>query len=261
LLPSSFALYLIVMVERVLGIDIGGSSIKFGLVETSTGSIAGKADSIELALNATPSELLEAIKEARDRLGWTGSIGIGYPGVVKQGRTLTAAHLDDSFLGLDWLTELRTALEVEVGLINDADAAGLAEVRFGAGAGSDAASILVATLGTGIGTAFFYNGRLFPNTEFGHMLLGDTEAEDLAAGSVRVAQNLSFETYGARLTRFLNEMERLIAPDLIILGGAISEDFGKFQPFLDTRCTTVPARLGNSAGLIGAALAVHGIDR
>jgi polyphosphate glucokinase len=142
-------------------------------------------------------------------------------------------------------------------LINDADAAGLAEVRFGAGVDRSKDSVLVVTLGTGIGTAFFHSGKLFPNTEFGHLLLGDTEAEDLAAGSVKVAEDLSWETYGTRLSRFLTEMERLISPDLIIIGGGISENFERFHPFLRTDCKVTAARLGNDAGLIGAALAVE----
>jgi polyphosphate glucokinase len=243
------------MADQALGIDIGGSSLKYGQVEVISGRLIGVSDSIDLVLQATPAQLLEAIREARSRLNWTGPIGIGYPGVVKQGCTLTAAHLDDSFLGLDWLAQLKSALGDGIALLNDADAAGLAELHFGAGAGSNGGSVLLVTLGTGIGTAFFCNGKLFPNTEFGHMLLGDIEAEDLAAGSVKVREGLSWEEFGARLTRFFREMERLIAPDLIIVGGGISENFDRFQPFLDIKCRTVAARLGNDAGLIGAALA------
>ncbi len=197
------------MSVHVLGIDIGGSALKYGLVDVLDGRLVGESEAIKLALKATPARLLETIESARNSLSWTGPIGIGYPGVVKNGRTMSAAHLDDSFLGLDWLSQLKSQFGDDVALINDADAAGLAEARFGAGAEATGGSILVITLGTGIGTAFVHNGRLFPNTEFGHMLLGEVEAEDLAAGSVKKHQNLSWEEFGTRLTRFLREMERL----------------------------------------------------
>jgi polyphosphate glucokinase len=242
---------------QILGIDIGGSSLKFGVVETTDGTIVGKTDSIPIESRATPARLIETIDEARRRRDWAGPIGIGYPGVVKNGCTLSAAHLDDSFLGRAWLTELRERFGPQTGLINDADAAGLAEVVFGAGSDTDRASVLVVTLGTGIGTAFFHDRKLFPNTEFGHMLIGQKEAEDLAAGAVKVEENLSWETYGARLSRFLTEMERLLSPDRIIIGGGISVNFERFRPFLGTDCETAAAQLGNDAGLIGAALAVE----
>ena len=247
------------MAELVLGFDIGGSSIKFAPVNTQTGIIEGEAQTVLLPQPATPQALLVAISAGLQSLNWTGPFGVGYPGVIKGGRTLSAAHLDKSFLGLDWLSDLRTLSPALVALINDADAAGLAEVRFGGArtfASPQSGTVLVATLGTGIGTALFHGGRLFPNTEFGHMQMGAREAEQWAAGAVRIREQLDWPAYGQRVSLFLQQMDRLVSPDLIVLGGGVSENFAQFQPYLRASCPITNATLGNNAGLIGAALAV-----
>jgi len=247
------------MGQPVLGFDIGGSAVKYAPVDISTGKTLAEPSAAPLPEPATPAAVLGLIKTALKRLQWKGPFGVGYPGVVKQGRTLSAAHMDDSFLGRDWLNDLRTLISESVALINDADAAGLAELRFGAArqfAGSRSGTVLVATLGTGIGTALFHGGRLLPNTEFGHMQLDGREAEDWAAASVRLKEQLDWLEYGRRVDRFLQEMDRLFSPDLIVLGGGISENFREFHSYLNPACPAVAAELGNRAGIIGAALAV-----
>jgi polyphosphate glucokinase len=204
------------------------------------------------------------IRDCLSELNWTGPLGVGYPGVIKRGTIYSAAHVDDRFIGRNWLEELRTLTGSPVALINDADAAGLAEMRFGAGSGqasTEGGTVLVATLGAGIGTAIFHAGHLLPNTELGHMLLGNVEAEDLAAGAVKARENLSWEEFGQRLNLFLSELERLFSPDLVIVGGGISSDFDQFQPFLEVKVPVSAAHFRNRAGLIGAALAVFVRDQ
>ena len=251
------------MTASVLGFDIGVSSIKFARVNTDAGTILGETTSVPLPQPANPRVLLSAIKNSLDTMAWTGPFGVGFPGVVRHGRTLSAAHLDKSFIGHDWLSDLRSLSKAPVALINDADAAGLAEVRFGAArsySSPNSGTVLLATLGTGIGTALFHGGRLFPNTEFGHLQMGERDAEQWAAGAVRLKEQLDWPEYGRRVDSFLKEMERLVSPDLIVLGGGISENFGLFRPYLTVGCDVVPAALGNNAGLIGAALAVSVIE-
>jgi len=241
------------MNQPVLGIDIGGSALKFAPVDTDTGQLTAPAQSLSLPQPATATALLESVRECRSIFSATKSFGVGFPGVVKSGVISLAPHLDKSLVGHDWLTDLKSLTNSPVALLNDADAAALAEMQFGAG--SQNGTILLITLGTGIGSALIRDGFLVPNTEFGHLLLGDTEAEDLAAATVRTRKNLSWDEYGARLNQYLLEMERLLTPDLIIIGGGISENFKRFQASLHLNADIVPARLGNNAGLTGAALA------
>lgn len=271
------------MNQPVLGIDIGGSSLKFGPVDTNTGQLTTPAQSLSLPQPATATALLESVRECRSIFGTTKSFGVGFPGVVQNGVIQFAPHVDQSLVGRDWLTDLKSLTDSQslsgsqslgdsqsltdspVVLLNDADAATLAEMQFGAGSqpgqGPIDGTVLLFTLGTGIGSALVRDGCLFPNTEFGHLLLDDTEAEglieaeDLAAALVRTREDLSWAEYGVRLNRFLTEMERLLAPDRIIIGGGISENFSHFAPYLRLKAEVVPTALGNTAGLIGAALA------
>ncbi len=245
---------------KVLGFDIGGSAIKAGQVDTADGRLLAEPENIPLPRFPNPSEVLDRINSIVRGLNWTGPIGVGYPGVIKAGRTLSAAHMDDSWSGFDFLPHLRSLTPSAVAIINDADAAGLAEMRFGAGQDRnrpDGGTVLVVTLGTGIGTAFFHGGRLFPNTEFGHVEIGGFEAEDRAAAVVRVSQKLDWQTWGGRVNRYLEEMNKLISPDKIVLGGGVSENFSHFKTYLTVGVPVVPAVLGNAAGLVGAALAVE----
>ena len=243
--------------SQVLGFDIGGSSVKSALVDIEQGTLQSEQVNLTLDSNTSPDDLIRTLADHAADLDWSGPVGVGYPGVIVDGKIRTAAHLDRRFVGSDFLGELSKAFK-DVALLNDADAAGLAEMSFGAGRErnhSQGGTVLMLTLGTGIGSALFTAGRLFPNTEFGHMYLGNQEAEEIAAASIKTRLNLSYTEWSERLNRFLNEMYRLLTPDLIVLGGAVSEDFSSFQSYLKVPCEIKPAVLGNRAGLVGAALA------
>ncbi|MEE8575959.1 MAG: ROK family protein [candidate division Zixibacteria bacterium] len=241
----------------VLGIDIGGSFIKAAIVDCCRGEISGKLVKEPSGVHATPEEIKSILRKIVSLLKWKGSIGVGYPGVVIDGICRSAANVDDGWLGCD-LTELLSDLtDNSVAVINDADAAGMAELRFGGAKDEnhvDGKSVLMLTFGTGIGSALFYCGKLYPNTEFGHIELDNVDAETRAAASVRVSENLTWEEYATRVNRYLHAIEGLLSPELILLGGGISENFYKFGPLLKTRARLIPAELGNQAGLIGAAL-------
>jgi len=241
---------------KALGCDIGGSSVKSAIVDTDTALLLSEPIVTRLPDKPTPDTLGECLAAIIRNHSWTGPLGIGYPGVVKRGITLTAAHVDDSFIGIDWYSQVRRLTPGPVALINDADAAGLAEMQFGAGRAcrdQGDTTVLMATLGSGIGTALFHGGRLVPNTEFGHMFVGEQEAEEIAAGAVFTRLQLDWPEYGRRVDRFLREVGKLVSPDLIIIGGGISENFERFQPYLTVNIPVVPAVFKNAAGLIGAA--------
>lgn len=242
------------MARLHLGVDVGGSSIKAGLVDIDTGTLPGDTVSRVTPSPATPQAIANTICALAAQLPGGERVGVGVPAVVKQGRTWTAANIDAGWIGVDVGALLSKALGRPAAFLNDADAAGLAEMRFGAGRGVPG-TVLVLTLGTGIGSAPFIDGRLLPNTEFGHLQLHGASAELHAAARVRVEQGLGWQEWGARLTEYLVYMERLFWPDLFILGGGVVEQFDEFAPFLSTRTPVVPAALGNDAGIIGAALA------
>jgi len=201
------------------------------------------------------------VKQLLDHFKWSGPLGCGYPGVVKNGVACSAANISPNWLGVNLERKFGELTAGEVRVINDADAAGLAEMRFGAGRTYDRAdggTVLMLTFGTGIGSAFFRNGSLFPNTEFGHIYMKQgLEGEDLAAGSVRTRENLSWRDWGERVNDYLIEMNKLVSPDLIIIGGGVSENFDRFKDHLTVDSSVVPARMANDAGIIGAALAVN----
>lgn len=241
---------------RALGFDIGGSSIKAAVVDTATGQLVTEQRSIVVPSPLKYDDLKATIKLHITKLDWNGPVGIGYPGVLINGEARTAAHVDESFIGFN----LETAFTKELGdvaIINDADAAGLAEMKFGAGREQNQAgggTVVMITLGTGIGTALFTEGCLFPNTEFGHMMIGDQEAEEIAAASIKTRDKLDYEQWTGQLNLFLRELYRLLTPDLIVIGGAISESFDHFEKYIDVDCPVKPAELGHSAGVVGAAL-------
>lgn len=241
---------------RSLGIDIGGTFIKSALVDVAMGRLASDELKLDTPKPATPEAIMNRLREIRDHFRWEGSIGIGFPGVVKSGVIHTAVHLDQDWLGVNMEKLLRSVTTAPSTVINDADAAGLAEMRFGAGMAHRSAAhgiVLVITLGTGIGSALFVNGRLIPNTEFGHIYTEDgIEVESLAAASMREKYQMSWEEWGDRVNRYLLLLEKIVSPDLIILGGGVIEAWAQFAPFLTLRSRIAPATLGNHAGLIGA---------
>lgn len=237
---------------RQLGIDIGGSSIKAAEVEVATGRLWGEPVAIPTPQPATPAAVMTSVARLVRNLGWSGPVGCGFPAVVRAGVVRTAANIDDSWIGVNIIEGLQQATGCPCAVINDADAAGLAEVRFGAGRGVDD-TILVLTLGTGIGSALFFRQQLFPNLELGSLPLKGTTAEGYAAASIRKQKKLSWPAWSARLNLFLRQVERLLSPQLIIVGGGVSQRSEMFFPSLVTTADLVPARLRNHAGIVGAA--------
>lgn len=239
--------------KKVLGIDIGGSGVKGAIVHTKKGKLKTKRYRIPTPQPATPEAVADVIKKIVDHFKWKGPVGVGFPGVIQQGFARTAANLDDSWIdvNLNELFSKKTGCEVHV--VNDADAAGMAEMKFGSGKGFKGVALLV-TVGTGLGTVVFTNGRLLPNMEMGHILLHGADAEKYASDAARKADDLSWEDWAGRFNEYLLRMEELLWPDMIIIGGGASKKDDKFIQHLDTKAKVVPATLLNEAGIIGAAL-------
>ena len=240
--------------RKVLGIDIGGSGIKAAPVDTRDGLMLGIRHRIPTPTPATPVSITPVIQEMVRHFNWKGLIGCGFPAVVQNGVAKTAANIHKSWIGTNVDEVFSQATGLPVFVVNDADAAGLAEMKFGAGEGSRGLVLLV-TIGTGIGTVIFNNGRLVPNTELGHIEYKGMDVEKYASDAARKDEDLSWEDWAMRLNEYLTEMERLIWPDLIILGGGASKKGDKFLQYLDIKTPVVPAELLNNAGLVGAALA------
>ena len=240
--------------NKVLGIDIGGSGVKGAPVNTDNGLMLESRYRIPTPLPATPQNVAPVIAEVVKHFKWEGPIGCGYPGVVQNGVAKTAANVDDSWIGTDINKLFRKATGLPVSVINDADAAGLAEMKFGAGVDAKGV-ILLCTVGTGIGTVLFVNGTLVPNTEFGHIELMGMDAEKYAADAARKAEDLGWEDWAERFNKYLVTLEKLVNPDLIIVGGGASKKGERFLPQLKVKARVVPAELLNNAGIVGAALA------
>lgn len=241
------------MGEQILGIDIGGTGIKGAVVDLHNGSIVQERFRIETPRPATPAAIAATLKQIVDHFHWTGAIGIGFPGVIKKGVVLTAANLHPSWVGKNAEKLFSSKTRCKVKIANDADVAGLAEMRFGAGAGCNGAVVMV-TLGTGIGTALFNEGKLVPNSELGHLTMDGKDAEARASDRARCEHDWSWKKWSKRVDEYLKELDRLLWPDLFIIGGGGSKEWEKFGPRLKTRAEIVPAKLGNPAGIIGAAL-------
>jgi polyphosphate glucokinase len=237
----------------ILGIDIGGSGIKGAPVNTRTGQLLAERIRVETPENAEPQPVAEVVNQVARAFDWKGPIGVGFPAPIKLGIAMMAANIAETWVGLnvEQLFIDATGCPCKVG--NDADAAGLAEMAFGAGKGRPGTVIMI-TLGTGIGTAIFHDGHLLPNTEFGHLEIDGREAESDASDAARERDDLSWKKYAKRLNKYLLAMESLFWPDLFIVGGGISKKHEKFIPLLTLQTEVVPAQLKNEAGIIGAAL-------
>ncbi len=240
----------------VLGIDVGGSGVKGAPVDTTTGELAGERFRVETPQPATPKAVAEVVGEVAGHFGLPGSIGITMPGVVKDGKLLTAANIDKAWIGTDAAEIFGAATGRTVTVLNDADAAGIAEMRFGAGKGRTGVVVMI-TLGTGIGCAVFNDGVLLPNTELGHLEIRGKDGETRASARAREEKNLDWKTWGERVDEYLERLDALLWPDLIIIGGGVSKKADKFFPYLSTRAELVVAELQNEAGIVGAALMVH----
>jgi polyphosphate glucokinase len=239
---------------NVLGIDIGGSGIKGAPVDLTMGRLAGDRYRVVTPQPADIAAVAAAVGTVADRFGEADAVGVTFPGVVVNGVTRTAANLDPSWIDAPAAKLLGEAVGRPVTVLNDADAAGVAEMRFGAGKGRGGVTLMV-TFGTGIGTAIFVDGTLVPNTEFGHVLLHGSDAERYASDRARDVEKLDWPTWAGRVGEYLAHMEALLWPDLIIVGGGVSKKADHFLPLLELRTPVVPAALQNHAGIIGAALA------
>lgn len=239
---------------KILGIDIGGSGLKGAPVDTVTGRQLAERHKVEIESPCAPAKAAAAAGEIARHFNWKGPVGIGFPGVVSGSTIMTASNLGESWIGLDGVKVFSKATGCKVKMVNDADAAGLAEMRFGAGKGQNG-TVLLITAGTGIGSAMFYRGVLFPNTEFGHVQYRGKSVEKFCAASIRKKKDLSWQEWAERLSIYLRMMEGLVWPDLIIIGGGVSAKNEKWLKYVKCRTKVVPAKLFNGAGIIGAALA------
>ena len=248
------------MKKFALGIDIGGSGIKGAIVDLKTGEFATDRLRIPTPQPATPQAVADVVKEIVDSFAAQlddGPIGITVPAIVTHGVTRSAANIDPAWVDAPAEQIFESLLGRDITLVNDADAAGVAEVRYGA-AKKHPGLVIVTTLGTGIGTALIYDGVLIPNAELGHIEIGGVDAESVAAASVREREQLSYEEWATRLDPFYQRLEFLTSPDLFVVGGGVSENHEKFIPLLNLRTPIIPASLQNKAGIVGGACAATG---
>jgi polyphosphate glucokinase len=237
----------------ILGIDIGGSGIKGAPVDTTTGTLLAERFRLETPDSAKPDPMAKVVAEIAKNFAWSAPIGCGFPAPIRRGVALTAANVDDAWIGANVEDLLSKATACPTRVVNDADAAGLAEMAFGAGRGSQGV-VLVVTIGTGLGTSLFTDGVLLPNTELGHIEMNCEDAELQASDAVRKREDLSWKEWSTRFDLFLNHLEKWLWPDLIILGGGAIKKSEKFLPRLTVKAKIVPAQMGNNAGIVGAAL-------
>jgi polyphosphate glucokinase len=238
---------------EVLGIDVGGSGIKGAPVNTLTAEVLSDRYRIDTPQPATPHAIANAINHLIQHFNWKGLVGVGFPAVVQHGMVHSAANIDDSWIGIpiDYLLSERSGCKVFA--VNDADAAGLAEIHHGAGKGIEGLVMMI-TVGTGIGTALFNQGVLMPNTELGHLEFKKKTVERYSSDSVRKKADLNWKQWGKRFNESLAYYEKLFNPDLFIVGGGTSKKMDKFEAFVTVKTPMVPAQLLNNAGLIGAAM-------
>jgi polyphosphate glucokinase len=238
---------------QMIGIDVGGSGIKAAIVETTTGELTTPRVRLETPQPATPKAMAKATASVVAELPPELAAGVGFPAVVLAGVVKTAANIDQSWIDVQVDALFADALGRRLTVGNDADAAGLAEMRFGAGRG-EAGTVLMLTLGTGIGSALFRDGALVPNTELGHLQIRGKDAERRAAASIKERKGLSWQEWSKLLSEYLEEIDALLWPDLVIIGGGISKDADRFINDLPRRVRCVPAALQNRAGIVGAAM-------
>jgi polyphosphate glucokinase len=241
---------------EILGIDIGGSGIKGAPVDTETGSLLASRHRVPTPEPSKPKAIADVVAEIARQFNWRGPVGCGFPAVVRNGIVMTAANINKKWIGTDATELFSQTTNCPVYVLNDADAAGLAEMTFGAGRDQPGV-VLIVTIGTGLGTALFTGGRLLPNTELGHIEIRGLDAEMRASDAARKREDLSWDKWGERFDEYLNRLEKLLWPDLIILGGGVSKEFERFKPRLTVQAQVVPAQFLNEAGMVGAALAAR----
>ncbi len=241
----------------VLGIDIGGSGVKGAPVDLETGTLTQERHRIETPKPSDPESIARVVVDVASQFKENGPVGITFPGVITHGVVRTAANVDDKWIGVNAAELFGQALGRTVTVLNDADAAGVAEASLGSGRGQSGLTVML-TFGTGIGSAVFANGVLLPNTEFGHLQLRGDDAEHWASEAAREKEGLSWADWAVRVQEYLRHLEELIWPDLFIVGGGASKKAEKFLPLLNIRTPIVPATLLNNAGIVGAAMATTG---
>lgn len=239
---------------ELVGVDIGGTGIKGAPVDLASGALAAARHRIPTPHPATPEAVAKTVAEVVGYFPHDGRIGCTFPAVIQHGKALTAANVDKSWLGADVRSTIEDATGRPVTVLNDADAAGMAEMEFGAGKGRSGVVAMV-TLGTGIGTALFVDGTLLPNTELGHIEIKGRDAETWASEKVREDKGLKWKKWAKRVNRYLQTLEALVNPELIVIGGGVSKKSAKYFQYLDTRAELVAAQLRNEAGIVGAAVA------
>lgn len=246
------------MADRLVGIDIGGTGVKGGLVDVVAGALVGDRRTLETPKPSTPDAVFDVVVELVSQLAADAAapVGVTVPSIVKHGFVESAANVDATWVGVDAKAELEKRLGRAVRVVNDADAAGYAEMAFGAAQDREGV-VFMTTLGTGIGTAIIYHGLLVPNVEMGVVELDGHVAEQWAGNAARERDGLSWSDWAARLTRYYTYLDRLFSPDLFVVGGGVSASWSEFGHLVDCNVELVPAALGNSAGVIGAALLAH----
>jgi polyphosphate glucokinase len=239
---------------EVLGLDIGGSGIKGAVVNVETGELVTPRFRLPTPEKAKPSDVADVVNEMVSHFEWQNVIGCGFPAIIHDGVAFSAANVHKSWIGKNAADLITKKSGCPTYVVNDADAAGLAEMTFGAGRSQQSGVVLMLTIGTGIGSAIFVDGRLLPNTEFGHIQIRGKDAEHRASDAVRQHKKLSWKDWGERFQEYLATMERLMWPDLVIIGGGISKQHEDFFPYFNMRARIVPAQLLNQAGIVGAAV-------
>lgn len=238
---------------EVLGLDIGGSGIKGAIIDTENGTMITERHRIPTPEGAEPEDVAQKVAEIINFFDYHGPIGCGFPAIIQHGVARSAANVSDKWIGTNINHLLSDISGQPVYTLNDADAAGIAEMRFGVGLEYRDSVVVLLTLGTGIGSAIFTNGVLLPNTEFGHLIIRGKDAEHRASDQARQLEELSWKKWSKRLSEYLNELEKLFSPDLFIIGGGVSKKHEKFFPLLTIKTKIVPAQLLNQAGIVGAA--------
>jgi polyphosphate glucokinase len=240
----------------ILGIDIGGSGMKGAPVDPTTGKLMAERYRLPTPKGAKPQPMAKVVKDIADQFNWQSSIGCGFPAVIRNGVAESAANINQKWIGTNVAKLFSETTGCPVYVVNDADAAGLAEVTFGTGKGIKGVVMMI-TIGTGLGSALFIDGKLVPNTELGHIEVECDDAEINASDEARKRQDLSWKKWAKRLDKYLNTLEKLFSPDLMILGGGAVKKQDNFMPFLTVHTQVIAAVMGNDAGIIGAALAAH----
>ncbi len=242
----------------ILGVDIGGSGIKGAPVDTEKGTMLSDRFRVPTPEGAEPAEVADVVAEVARNFDWKGPIGAGFPAVIQHGVAKTAANVHKSWIGTHAEELFSKSTGCPVRVLNDADAAGMAEMRFGAGRGRNGV-VFIITIGTGLGTAVFTNGVLVPNTELGHIEMDGQDAEMQASDAARQRDNLKWAQWGKRFNRYLQRLDALFWPDVFILGGGASKKIDKFFEVLEVHAEIVPAELENEAGIVGAAIAAEAL--